>query len=250
MVDILRIAGTHGQGGVDPGHIVMSRAEAAAKKLFADRVQRIQLEWLAQPGGSNYGTSYDREILQRLCSDERMGRAWELLNKLSEDDFSGLIEVLLDTHRGAVLLATTYRNNISGMLSDIAAGRRMLHTFYDFCTSWKLSTDGNAAIEEKFPDGLEWLAQVDDYLLEHQQWLTGQLDPSRKAASDGGRTEFTTDLATIIKVEFGKPLYEVVAALRNVIFGTGDKPGIAGDAVRAAVIRKNKDYSRGKIKRE
>jgi len=229
-------------------------ARTSFQKIFADRIGRLQLEWLTHDY-LKLGTEEDYKLLNRLRTDERMRGAWVLLASLSDVEFCDFIVLMLysiDGIRATPRLRKLYQTRRA--MTDEA--RRATERFMMICRELPLRKtvlqemmgieDQWSTIADVFPDLLPQLKKVHEFILATAVDCAadekGDLSGMSRKFEDGCADIFRS-LADLIRRITGKPHYNVVAALANVILNTGDDDDITADAVRKAVARKKLDYS-------
>jgi hypothetical protein len=218
------------------------------RQVFAAKVERVQLAWLAFP--PNRGAPEDAAILRRLCTDDRMHKAWELLAQLDDDDFEDFIKSALVIVYGARLLPELrasyqeWRGKIFEVGMITGQFIKMCETTPVFASPLQLTMREDGAppetIGKYFPD---LLAQAKEAYLalaaemrnawENEKDTVGDL--SRKLGD--GRWIMARELSRKINGHTGQPHYEAVAALLNTILDTGDDDEITADAVRKVSTR-------------
>jgi hypothetical protein len=212
-----------------------------AQKLFKSRVACLREEW---PLGGGLGISNFDEVLARLCSDERMQGAWDVL-ATNDYDFGDFIVEMLLSAKGCQLLPELrglYQEKREFIAEAVAATKRLetlcqvpalrtpLQALAGDKTGWE-------TIADEFPDLLAQLKKLKGALLAHAVDLAAMEDTEEFPYKLGdGRTEFVRDVAHLLKQVTEKPNYGVVAALANVVLDIGDDEVTSG-AVRKAVGR-------------
>jgi hypothetical protein len=207
------------------------------KEVFAAKIQRLQLAWLEFP--TNWESPEDTALLHRLCADDRMHEAWELLAQFDDDDFGPFIDLMLSLIEGVRSLPEL-RVSYREWRSEITEARIIMEVFVEMCETSSVFGSPPATIGKYFPDLLVQakeaylaLAAEAANVRELEQDEVGDL--SRKFGD--GRAEMARDLIRMIKRLTGQPHYEAVAALLNTILDTGDDDEITADAVRKISTR-------------
>jgi hypothetical protein len=187
----------------------------------------------------------DDAIIERLCSDERMQSVWTQLAALPDDQFCVLVGKLLyiaDTsnrvlrqreffkkmHKNITDINTAQRElftKMHGMMADARAEtERVLDTYYVGTRPQTANPSGRLCAQKIEPNlNTRALDALDD--------LVG-----RKVAG-AERTLFMKGMAAVTKSMFGRPHYEVVAILTNVVFNTTDDDDVSAEAVKMACQR-------------
>jgi hypothetical protein len=103
-----------------------------------------------------------------------------------------------------------------------------------------------STIAEVFPGLLPQMEEVYHFIKRQAALCARHEEEDSHGTSrkfEGGRADTIRQLADLIKGVTGKPHYNVVATLANVVLDTGDDDDITADAVRKAASRKKTDYS-------
>jgi hypothetical protein len=224
-----------------------SKGAISPQKLFTARIKRLEQSRAMQPQlEPNLTTEDNVKILRRLCSDERMQIAWKRLVEIPEDAFEGVLEELLSCRKWCVEgRSREQADHYAKSAQEIHAAREKICDLLLFCDQKILP--GLPTVAEALPDLPGQLKDVVEFLRwcenrERREAHILKRDLSRKFL--GGRAEFTRVVADSVKWMFGKPHYEIVATLVNVIFNTTDDDGdISADAVRKIVNRTRSDDS-------
>jgi hypothetical protein len=217
----------------------------SARRLFVASIDRLVSNYKNNPHIDDIDETFSEkhsELLQRMRSDDRMQVVWEALAEISDEGtYDGFLDELQAT-RGtlaAVRFFVPTRKRRLQELRDMTDMARRLQRFYEDKdrAAWSLLVPGLAeqlrTARTLLVKARRWDA---DRLRKEQRWS------SRKSA--GGRVEFIVEAARLIKAWRGKPSYEVVAALANVVFDTGDDDSVTPDNVRKIVKRKPDYWTR------
>jgi hypothetical protein len=184
----------------------------------------------------------DDAIIERLCSDERMQSVWTKLAALPDDQFCVFVgelvyiadastrvlkyrEFFKKMHKNITDINTAQKEFVTkmhGMMSDVRAEtERILDTCY-VGTRPQATNPSRRLCARKIEPNLNTRA-LDD-LVGHK-------------VAGAERTLFMKDMAAVTKSIFGKPRYEVVALLANVVFNTTDDNDVSAEAVKMACLR-------------
>ena len=250
----------------------------SARKLFIKRTGPLVMYWQQREEGEPPGLpphlqhllafSADKiapqrervsELYLRMQSDARMQVAWEALAELSDDDFEMLLDNLQVSRRAAKMFQ--FRRwcyeAILEEFREVAQAARTLQEFCDrrMCGDWDeevaalsppqylfLPEAKEISLAAAVPGLPDQLRAAQAFLTELQRFVADALAQQvRSRKSLGGRVEFIREVAKFAKNAWGKPRYEVVAALTNVGFNTGDEDSVSAEAIRKIIKRKPDD---------
>ena len=222
---------------------------------FKARIEQLQFAWLGQ-NPANLGTEEDCKLLYRLCTDDRMQDAWGLMVSLDERDFHGLIETMLLCVHG-VKIRPKMRERYQEKHAMIANALSITDAFMEICQLplgktviqelLGVGSKESTTIAEAFPALLSQMEEVYDFIKRKAALCARHEEEDSHGQSrkfEGGRADTIRELADLIKGVTGKPHYNVVATLANVVLDTGDDDDITADAVRKAASRKKGLFAR------
>jgi hypothetical protein len=244
-------------------YVALSEATLAPATICRP-VQRFRQVWPDEP---HHLHADDEKVLKRLSSDNRMQDAWKLLAKLPEESVYSFIEDVLIAKSDSEIVPHA-RAHHRRLLKNIAIAHKatetlkqtLRQTMADVMVSRSIFVRAVRRYEEYLRTPLEHLHRtpldrpedvlksllcINAYLgicaLRARTELAEISRHVSRKASSGERTEFIRELAKTIKRLFGKPHYEMVAAITSVVFSAGGD--ISADAVRKADRRRNPDDS-------
>jgi hypothetical protein len=186
-------------------------------------------------------------LFQRMRSDERMQVTWGVLAALSDADFFLFMEDV-QLARSAAGGLRGLSGHIEERLREVREAEQAVRVLLRLCEKTPgLGFWDDISMAGAVPGLPEQLKAAHALLGEQKRKLNEQFQKTRQQLSRKsakGRVEFIRTVARITKQDFGKPHYEIVAALANVVFNTGDDNSVSPEGVRAIVKRKP-DYSTG-----
>jgi hypothetical protein len=190
------------------------------------------------------------ELYRRMQSDPRMQVAWEALAELSDDDFEMLLDHVQHCRRAAKIFRFVKRC-YETILEEAREVARAAHTLQEFCDrkmygDW--DDDGGArkeiSLAAAVPGLPDQLRAAQAFLTEFQCFVADALaQQERSRKSLGGRVEFIKEVSKLARSAWGKPRHEVVAALTNVVFDTGDDDSMNAESVRKIINRTPDDWT-------
>jgi hypothetical protein len=192
---------------------------------------------------------YDEDMFKRFCSDLRMEPVWKALTKVPEHlaiQFLFRIntarhsvvypDVLEETNR-TIELSNEIRTVVRKMLRLIERAKQE-----DLFFPKEGEIEIGKRIERQYPfndNSVSWLRWLDGYLERHIRWneeiLNGLRAEISRKLSALPHTMLLLKLVEVMVQTFGRPRYELVAALASVILGAN----VDAQAARAA-DRRNK----------
>ena len=219
------------------------RARQSPQKSFAARVELIQFELL------RLGFEKHIPLLGRLCIDDRMQPAWHLLACLDDDLFEDLIWCVIVTNDWIKNLPN-HRLEYQAWRYELDEATLKTRNFIKMCESLPVFMpvgerldryDGPFTIEQCFPE-LVTRAREALLALEAERpiaavWEKEDVGHLSRKFGDG-RVETARDLAPAVENITGKPNWEVLTALINVILDTDVDNQVSVEAVRKAVARR------------
>jgi hypothetical protein len=186
------------------------------------------------------------DVCLRMCSDERMHVAWEALAGVPHKEFERFlnkVQIAQTSDYGWRFLATRQKE----WLDKIREIKQTIHALKQSC---------NTIIDDDCVNGLfDTLASKVPGLPDQLNAALAVLSDSERKSAErlhnivpylprkplAGRTMFVWLVGTEIRRLLQKPHYEVVAAITNVVYDTGDNNSVSAEAVRKIDIRKPDD---------
>jgi len=172
-------------------------------------------------------------LLERLASDPRMQPIWIFLSPYSTELRERFVSIVVWSAVEARATPAA-RSRIRGMIRDIAKARSALKALREL-GSKPIVISGTlelfVADYTKTLQGIEYVLFHSERV--HRADLVERGLPRKDRGVTTARAAFMRRMVFWIKELFGKPRYEDVATLANVIFDIGDDPATA-ESARAA----------------
>jgi hypothetical protein len=202
----------------------------SSKKLFFDRVIR-QRSFFETKG-------WDSELLQRLCSDERARKLWDHCARLDEGNcirFLSGVRFYLHYGSSGPSLQQKYRGR-QVEAAELQKMTRRLITMYEGSPVFDMPSDlkNLETVASWRPGVLVGLKKVEEMLLSAVAGWKKRGEEFRNLSRKGPRGDAIRALATFIKMDTGKPNYDLVATIASVVYDDD----LTADAVRKSVSRK------------